>query len=291
MADVTATATLVLAAIALALVLATAALVVVTRAGTRQAQDDARAQLELLRRQLWAGHRPLLVDVLVSAPVPSDMGAPEVEQGTAPDTPVIAAGPAVEIALPGIQPRRVDPRTVFVSIEAGKIYLSVPLRNVGRGLAVIDRGGVEIEGPGVGSLEYRTVQRHHVPVNETTRIELITGYRMQELEEIRGPAWRLSVPYTDFAGDQRTVARLRIVGRGEDTRGPWYIERVEQESLELEPSDRGISSARVAPRTPDRKPKANQPPDAGSSPSARSRRQQVTDIWGNPIVPRGGRSR
>ena len=37
-----------------------------------------------------------------------------------------------------------------------RVYISVPLRNVGRGLAVIDGSGVEIEGFGIGSLDDRT---------------------------------------------------------------------------------------------------------------------------------------
>lgn len=36
------------------------------------------------------------------------------------------------------------------------------------------------------------------------------------------------MPYVDFAGQQRTVAKIQIVCRGDDVHGPWRVERVEQ---------------------------------------------------------------
>lgn len=175
MADLTATATPILAAITLALVIATVALVVVTRRGLDQERAHARAELDLLRRQFGAGHRPLLVDVLTNGPVSDDMGVHEDLERMANEG-VLAVWPRIETAFPGRPIEDFDPRTVFVSFESGKIYISAPLRNVGRGLAVIDGGGVEIEGAGIGHVEYRTIQRYHVPVDETTRIDLITRY-------------------------------------------------------------------------------------------------------------------
>jgi hypothetical protein len=219
--DLTATATLVLAAITLGLVIATIALVLVTRSATAQARADARVELDLLQRQFGAEHRPLLVDVLTAAPVPPDMPMFAVTDPTTP--------PKTAIQLPGmVAPLRFDPRRVFGHIEGGRVFVSVPLRNVGRGLAVIDGSEIEIEGPGVGQLQYRTIMRYHVPVNETTRVDLATGYKLGEPIE-KGTVWLLTVPYTDFAGEQRTVAKLQLVLRGDEAAtGPWYVERVDQ---------------------------------------------------------------
>jgi hypothetical protein len=111
------------------------------------------------------------------------------------------------------------------------IYVSVPLRNVGRGLAVIDGSEVEIKGAGIAHPEYRTIQRYHVPVGETTRTDLILRYERDDTIG-RGTAWQLSVPYVDFAGQQRTVAQIQIVDRGDDVKGPWLVERVDQEPVE-----------------------------------------------------------
>lgn len=232
MADLTATATLILAGITLALAAATVALVLVTRHGTEQARLDARAELDLLQQQFGAGHRPLLVDVLTTSQVPTDVGAKEGVQTTAgPNVTVDHPGPTIATSFPGFQPERFDPRTVFVKFQAAMIYISVPLRNVGRGLAVIDGGGVEIEGPGIAHAEYRTIQREHVPVGETTRIDLIMRYVRDDTIG-RGTEWLLSIPYTDFAGQQRTVVAMQIVCRGDDVQGPWVVHRVHQEPIE-----------------------------------------------------------
>jgi hypothetical protein len=279
-ADLTATATLILAGITLALAIATVALVLVTRQGTAEARSYAKAELRVLERQIGSGYRPLLVDVIRTAPVPPDMGPLyDITRSEGPNRSVDYPGPVIETRFPGHEPALFDPRTVFVSFEAGKIYLSVPMRNVGRGLAVIDGGGVELRGPLVGALEYRTIQRYHVPVAETTRIDLITGYLRQQASDLaeqgqtmRGIAWELTIPYCDFAGEQRTLARLQIVCRGDDVGGPWLVERVEEES----PGDQELTNDELT--------------DANSSSRTDASRQQisasnqpVTDLWGNPI--------
>ena len=257
------TATLALAAITLALVIVAVALVATTRARTARALADARKELDLVRHLLGAEHRPLLVDVLSSAPVPRDM-----------DTRASA--------FPGLEPRPFDPRTVFVAFEAEKIYVSVPLRNVGRGLAVVDGGGVALAGPLVGNVEYRTVQREHVPVEETTRIDLIAIYLTEQGSDpseqgstMRGIAWQLTVPYSDFAGQQRALARLQIVCRGGDITGPWLVDRVEQEAMRGpmvrsdDLPDQSLSEVTAA-----------RPQRAGV------RGESVVDLWGNPVRPR-----
>jgi hypothetical protein len=281
--SLTAIAALVLAGITLALVSATIWLVLSTRAGTRQARADAEAALRVLERQVSAGYRPLLVDVLTSAPVPDDMGALyDVSWSHGANGTVHEPGPVIETKLPGMAARFVDPRSAFVLFEGDKIFLSIPLRNVGRGLAVIDGDGVELAGPRVGALEYQTIQRRHVPVGETTRIELVTGalgwqdsYEAVPGRAMFGIAWQLAVPYMDFAGQQRTTARLQIVCRGEHVDGPWLVERSDQESPhEEEPR---ISEPATAAASPQPAP-SGRPSDA--------KRPPVTDLWGNPVRPR-----
>jgi hypothetical protein len=273
-ADLTATAILVVAAITLCLALATVALVLVTRAGIAQGREAAKAELDDLRRQVAAGYQPLLVDVLTAAPVPEDMGARlDVEQQPSPNVTVHHPGPVVETKLPGMQPEYFDPRTVFVKVDAAKVFLSVPLRNVGRGLAIIDGAGAGIGGPGIGELVYRAVERYHVPVNETTRIDIITRYAMGEPIPT-GTVWRLQVPYVDFVGTQRTVVTLQLVCRGDDAQGPWLVERVEQETAG------------------DRQPHRDEAPTPNSpAQKIEARREQVTDVWGNPVTKRKRRNR
>jgi hypothetical protein len=235
-------AALVIAAITLALVVVALRLVVATR-----------AELELLRRQLGAGHGPVLVEVPVTAPVPAEKGA---EEGSADST--------IETSLPGIRPQRIDPRRPFVAFEGEKIYLSVPLRNVGGGVAVVQGDRVTLAGPLVGELEYRAVQQKNVPVGETTRIDLTAAQAPDPAQE-PGIAWELTVPYSDSDGGQRTAAHVHIVRRAED----WLIERVEHQ--------------------PDHEPyREERPVPAQTEPAPRPgvRGEPVVDLWGNPIQAR-----
>jgi hypothetical protein len=270
LADLTATATLVLAVAALVLALAAVALVLGTRAAATHAREAAAAERDLLRRQLAAGYRPLLVDVLTTAPVPDDMDL------------------RLDVAQ---QPIEFDPRTVFVEVDAAKVFISVPLRNVGRGLAVLDRSGVEISGPGLGAPERRAVQRRHVPVHETTRIDIIAVHAVPEPTPT-GTVWELRVPYADLAGTQRTVVRLQLVCHGDDVQGPWLVEHVDQETtgahapvLDERPADEVQTAREQAPRgyvgTTD-----------SSAPRPGVRGEPVTDVWGNPVTKpkRRGRS-
>jgi hypothetical protein len=206
-ADLTATATPILAGITLCLMLATVGLVVATanlvtstRKAAAQAREASQRELKLLERQLESTYRPLLVDVLTEAPPLEDAGASSYTSGGV---------PLIQIVLPGMGMRMADPRFVFVLIEKGHVFISVPLRNVGRGLAVIDGGGVELGGAALGAMEYRTIRRYHVPVGESTRIDLIMGYRMNERISAPGEVWTLTVPYADFAGEQGPSRRCR----------------------------------------------------------------------------------
>ena len=293
MGDVTAVATLALAAITLALAAATVALVLVTRAGTARARADSRAELDVLKRQVASAYRPLLVDVLITAPAPDDMGARyDVSRGEGPNGTVRYPGPVIVTTLPGLEPRLVDPRSAFVLFEAGQIFLSVPLRNVGRGLAVIEGGRVELSGPLVGPHKDGAIQREHVPVGETTRVDLVVTYRTEQGSDLaaevgmHGVTWQLTVPYCDFAGGQRTIVRLHIVCRGDDVNGPWVIERVEQESAHPEEESPHDEHAPAPSDKTGESPKA--PPSTQIDPRRHRldvKNEPVTDVWGNPNRP------
>jgi hypothetical protein len=264
-ADLTATATFVLAAIALVLALATVALVLVTRAATVHARRAASAELDVLQRQLAAGYRPLLVDVLTTAPVPDDMDA------------------RLDV---GQQPQGFDPRTVFVEVDAGKVFISVPLRNVGRGLAVIERSSVGINGPGLGEPEHRAVQRSHVPVHETTRIDIVAAHAVGGPIPT-GTVWELRVPYADLAGGQRNVVSLQLVCRGDDAQDTWLVERVDQEPAGEWAPVLGEQTARDARTADDHAPRGDEAHATDSSAPTRGvRGEPVTDVWGNPVTKR-----
>ena len=51
----------------------------------------------------------------------------------------------------------------------------------------------------------------------------------------KGTAWQLTVPYVDFAGEQRTVVKLQVVCHDEGGEGSWLIDRVDQEPTDSRP--------------------------------------------------------
>lgn len=228
--QVIAVATIVLAGVTLLLVLVTALLVWATRRSAHDAREDARSalaaaqattarELEAARHQLEHSYRPLLIEVLPTGPVLPDMGASANGGAT--------GNPRIALTLPGRATEEIDPREVLVRLEQGTAYVSVPLRNVGRGLAVIDAGGIGLTGEALGAQRYGNARRTRVPVGETTRVDVICAYATGTPMTPEG-ALRLTVPYTDFAGSQHTNAQVQLSCERDPT-GAWYVTNVEQE--------------------------------------------------------------
>jgi hypothetical protein len=199
----------------------------VTRDAAADAKRDAEREIGLLQQQLEAEHRPLLIEVVPFGPIYPDMGArpnPDVvdhHQGSLP--------PTIEVKFSQREGYEVDPRSVCVEIEGGTAYVSVPLRNVGRGLAVIDPNSIDIHGIALGPVSHRVAQRERIPVGETTRIEVAAHCRVGVPID-RAEDWCLDVRYGDFAREQLTQAKIQL--RCPDgPQGPWYIVDVDQESI------------------------------------------------------------
>jgi hypothetical protein len=231
-ADTLTTATVWLAVGTFLLALSTVALVLVTRKATSNAREDAKAQIKATgeaadrevaaaRAQLLANDKPLLIEVFPSGPIYADMGA-------GPD-PRIKAAPGREIpqvivlSFRGGPSRAADPRKVFVELGA-PAYVSVPLRNVGRGLAVIDPDSIDLVGPGLDGLVECFARRYRVPVGETTRIDVVVSYTVNTPLTL-SDAWELSLAYWDVARQQRMLATVRLSKR-EDPDG-WFVTNVE----------------------------------------------------------------
>lgn len=170
---------------------------------TRDAIFAAQAATE---HQLEASRRPLLIDVAPFGPFYPDMGHRDVERTTWTDTGEDLTIPAYEIRiiLPDGENELIDPRQVYISITGDRLNVSIPLRNVGNGLAVLNVDEVRAIGAGTRRLIGCKVQRERVPPGETTRIhcshESAVGGKLGN----RGP-YELAVPYRDFAGGQLTV--------------------------------------------------------------------------------------
>jgi hypothetical protein len=185
--------------------------VAVTLWGVWETRKAATADLEATQSELRASYRPLLIEVLRDGPITPDMEAIANRLGQrGDDMPFV-----VELNLPGAG-RFIDPRKVYVNPTEG--YVSVPLRNVGAGLAVLNPEQLGVEGLDCEIVD-TTVDRPRVPPRETTRVNLALA--LTEGEEAK--LFSVNVPYSDLAGEQNTDVTVHL-RRSEDR---WEIENVE----------------------------------------------------------------
>lgn len=224
-ADAVADATFALAIATVVAAAATVALAVITHRGIASERADAKRQIEVARDELDAAHRPLLIEVSPTGAIHPDMGARN-SPGEGSGDPSFVLPQKIELKLDGRESEEVDPRQVIVRIERGIVFVSVPLRNVGRGLAVIG-DGISITGPAFGNLRTSTVERPRVPVGESSRVNVTAQYVKTETPITSADRWVLEIPYTDFAGRQEALARVEIGFRGIDlTDAVWAVTAV-----------------------------------------------------------------
>jgi hypothetical protein len=183
-------------------------------------REAAAAAERATRLQVEASYRPLLIDVPRFGPITPDMESfPDTEGGEGPS-------PLERSEMPNrinvqIGPRlwvKCDPREPYVELEDEPACVSVPLRNVGWGLAVVD----EAVRVGVADQIYAVfVDRPRVPPGETTRVTVLftPAYRADE-----ATGFTLTVPYADFVGRQVTEAAVSLL---EEESGVWRVESVD----------------------------------------------------------------
>lgn len=195
------------------------------------AKDAADRQVTEMRSQLDAANRPLLIEVDPNGPIYADMGAranPNIRprsEGSVPETITVRFGLA-DVEL--------DPRETYVTFTGGLAHVSVPLRNVGRGLACIHSPGIRFEGENIPGTEWLHVRRERVPTGESTRISLIVRYppgidipSLDSRSETR--PWVIHVPYMDFAGRQPAYTSIHLTRATNDSAdGGWLVTNVEQ---------------------------------------------------------------
>ena len=199
------------------------------------AREAADRQVEEMRAQLDAASRPLQIEVEPNGPIYPDMGArpnPNIRprsEGNVPDTITVRFGATtVEI----------DPRETYVKFTGGLANLSVPLRNVGRGLACIHTPGIHLDAADLAGAEWLEVRRERVPVGESTRISLIVRYPpgldIPSLDpRSETEPWVLHVPYTDFAGGQPAYVSIHLTRETNDSPDVgWFVVSLEQIVLE-----------------------------------------------------------
>jgi hypothetical protein len=180
----------------------------------RAAQDDltatrgaATAAETAAHRQIEASFRPLLADVIRKGPVTDDMEA------------FNAAGRwRINIEI-GDQNLDIDPRIVWVTTTPEHTYFSVPMRNVGNGLAVINEHDVSVLG--ARCINEVQIRRPRVPPGETTRITCVFTADVPGAVE----SLLVNIPYTDFDEGQQLAASI-LIRRTSD--GLWKVDSVKQ---------------------------------------------------------------
>jgi len=178
---------------------------------TREATEAAQAAAQ---RQIEASHRPLLIDVAPHGPISINDEVLETR-----------SSPTIRMEFPGGHIAESDPRQGYIHLDGPWASIAVPLRNVGRGLAVIDPRGVRVVGGGLGEMAGCTVRRERVPPGETTRV-LCTPRLIQGFVPPYPWAWEVLVPYRDFEGGQAAVAVVRLERMAEEA--GWHLVDIKQ---------------------------------------------------------------
>jgi hypothetical protein len=189
-------------------------------------RETTAEQVAAAREEVDASHRPLFIELAPTAPISPDMGAhrqPDINAAPGREIPM-----TITLRLPGLPSEEIDPRMLFVKLAAGSAFVSVPPRNVGRGLAVINQQDVTLTGPTLGDFQAILVRRVRVPDRETTQVTVRVTYAIGSPRLTPNDRWVLRVPYTDFAGKQPTVAIITIAP-SLDAPMTWAIGNVENE--------------------------------------------------------------
>lgn len=194
----------------LALAVSTLRLAQETRQLSRYTRDEvvaaeaqaraAASQAETARLQLESASRPVLVDVRID-PSAGDEG----------------------VSYVGLH-RAVNSSTVDVIATADYLHVSIPIRNVGVGIAFVDRARLrsyDVEWEGRASA---TV----VPPGETARISFSIPHRATRYADFHAQieqsgALELEIDYSDASG--RPQPQTRLAYARTDLQG-WVIERV-----------------------------------------------------------------
>ena len=155
---------------------------------------------------LRAESRPLLVEVKPYAPPPADLA---IRWGPDKRDPARASQrPYYNIEFPDDHSvPEWDGRRPYVEAKAGgPLRVSVIVRNVGRGLALIKADDIAFEHVGRPVIAKRRVRYPRLPVGESTRINLVgAGTLAEDPETIK-----LVIPYTDLSEKHQEWAHVTL---------------------------------------------------------------------------------
>jgi hypothetical protein len=160
----------------------------------------------IAKRTLQVQERPLLVDVPPSAPRPADMPF-ELRDGK--EDFYLNFGDKLPKAW-------IDPRRACTFEEDGGVFISFPLRNVGRGLAQIEK--VKLRGSSrlqdnlnapPGCTRYFVIRKRQVPAGETVRIDIVVKNK-KERPALKEPV-SVDVKYFDTSRSQERWVSVQLL--------------------------------------------------------------------------------
>jgi hypothetical protein len=212
--ELTAYATLGLAVLTVIVAIAAAVGIRNASGQLREARKGSAQAQQMIERQIDATRQPLLIDVPPDGPIdPNERLIPGRPQPRV----QIRFGDGVEVES--------DPRLICVERLGSRLYIAVPFRNVGTGVAVLNpMFGVLIQSEQVPETSYARAERRIVPPGENTRITCIGGI----WEEPEAYPWTVAigVVYHDLIDRQESVTTAYLEQTSADA--PWVLRDIER---------------------------------------------------------------
>lgn len=155
----------------------------------RDAVGSAAEQAAIARESLWAQQKPVLIEAVRLVSINQhDREMVKFQDGT------------------WTKPMLGEAHVLCASGKAA--YVSLPERNVGRGVAVVDSATLLVEGTGSEPLRVggAYLRRRHVPPRETVRMDFViapgtTSYEAVEDAINEAGSLSVSIGYSDLAGN------------------------------------------------------------------------------------------
>jgi hypothetical protein len=225
--EVTAIATIALGGVTAVLAIAAIVAAWYARRGLQAASADLKATQEatkvtreMSQQQIEASRRPLLIDV------PPDWSS-DLRVGR-----LARRKRRMRLSFGDGHSHEIDPGQIYVHREGSRLYIAVPLRNVGTGLAVIPRAIsiLALANASIAETTYGVAERARVPPGETTRISCVAGIHAEPTYP-----WlvTISVVYYDYLNGQEAATVVYL--EQARPRAEWTLRDIEHELPERPP--------------------------------------------------------
>jgi hypothetical protein len=208
-AELTAYATLGLGVFTVVLAIAAIGAAIAAAKSLREARTSTDIAKKMAERQIEATRRPLLIDVPIAGPIdPNERLIPN------------RSDPRVLVRFGDGFEEEADPRQICVRRRSERLYIAVPLRNIGTGVAVLAPPfSILALGPWVPETSFPRTERRFVPPGETTRISCVA--RIHGEPDSYPWVVTVSAVYHDFLHRQESVITVYL--EQSEMNGEWTL--------------------------------------------------------------------